>query len=180
MRHSLRCVASVILAAFILAPSAGLAAAGGGAQPMTTTYVAVNCWTGGSDFTFRATGRDGRIEHAAGVITWDVHFYSRETGWFWAGTESNPSWDVLNTGNGIEVFRGKFVFTSPLVGDFEGSFTLQEGPSRYFGRGVGRSTDGSGALWKGTLGTVDPAPYLPLPECATGSESLDVVELTYP
>ncbi len=173
-RRMLLMLAAATLAVGITAPVSA-------APPRTTSLVFGECWAGMYDDAYRNTGILGQIEHASGVIVWDLWVYDGDAGtWSWAGTDVNPSWDVYNDRTGYEVFGGKFNLTSSAIGDFTGSFIWHENPSGVGGHSEGRSTDGAGVLWKGTLGSIDPAPYLPLPQCMVEQEvsSLSEVVLT--
>ncbi len=151
------------------------------APPRSTTIVFGECWAGMSDDSYRETGILGQVEHAAGVIEWDVWAYDADAGaWSWAGTDVNPSWDVYNARTGNEVFGGTFNLTSSVLGDFSGSFIWHENRGEIGGHSEGISTDGAGVLWKASLGIVNTAPYLPLPQCLADQEvtSLNLVVLT--
>jgi hypothetical protein len=73
--------------------------------------------------------------------------------------------DESNAAAGTELYRGSFVVTSAL-GDFTGSFVWIEDRGHVGGHGDGRSTDGSGLLWKSTPNVVDPATTGGVPACA--------------
>jgi hypothetical protein len=164
---------AVVALLVVMAPAAS-------AAPATrTSYVFAECIVGVSDDSYRDVGNDGHVHFSAGVLVWDVYLYDASGGWYLAGTDTNPSWDHYNDQSGREVFRGKFNF-SATIGDFAGTFTWMADPSGFGGRSAGRATDGSGVLWKATLGGVDPAPYEPLPACATGFAYLNELELTTP
>jgi hypothetical protein len=132
-----------------------------------------------SDDTYRDVGHDGHVHFSAGVLVWDAYLYDTQSStWYLAGTDTNPSWYHFNDQSGREVFRGKFNF-SGTIGDFSGTFTWHADPSGFGGRSVGHSTDGTGVIWRATLGTIDPAPYGPLPACAAFAR-INELELIVP
>ena len=170
----------VATAVAVVALVIAMAPAASAASATRTSYVFAECWAGVSDDTYRDVGHDGHVHFSAGVLVWDTYLYdTQSSSWYLAGTDTNPSWDHYNDQSGREVFRGKFNF-SGTIGDFSGTFTWMADPSGFGGRSAGRATDGSDVLWKATLGGVDPAPYEPLPACATGFPYINELELMVP
>ncbi len=147
----------------------------------STTYVFGGCFTDFSDVAFWDVGKDGKIEYTTATIQQDSYFYL-DGHWQLVGTEIDRVMDVTNYAQGNEIFRGTFNLHSTVIGDFAGSFVWLENASGIGGPSIGRATDGSGRLWKATLGIVDPASYLPLPDCMTGGEpvTLNLAQIVTP
>ncbi len=170
---------ALVLGALGVLVSPPAAAYGAGGSPTAITYATVACGTGWADPSFWNTGHDGQIEHASAVLYSDVYAYDGGQ-WRFAGTEADAAWDVYNAPRGVEVFRGKFTFTSAWLGDFAGTFLWTENGGGSGGLSVGRSPDG--VLWNALPGALDPAPYEPLPDCAAYRDpwNLTLLELTQP
>jgi hypothetical protein len=168
-RVLLSSIIGMLAAVLVLTPASAAA------HRTVTTYAAVGCWVGWEDPYWRPTGRDGQVEHDGAVITTELWVYDG-VAWTDVGTEVDTVMDESNAAAGTELYRGSFVVTSTL-GDFAGSLVWIDNRGHTDGHGVGRSTDGSGLLWKSTPNVVDPATTGGVPSCAEDREFYNLTEL---
>jgi hypothetical protein len=152
---------SALMAAALLGLSALVAAPAGAAPAQRTTYITGECYRAMPEGTAWTTGQashwDGNVQYVELLYDANAHAWTGPI-----GTEDIHV-TLMSTTGGTVTMHGTYTFRSPLMGDFDG--TWSQG-NRTLGHASGRSVDG-GELVTTVMG-LDPTGYPAAPQGCFG------------